>query len=56
MDDFDLLDAKIDPKDVRTIHKVRKLQEEIEYEKTKIKMKFVFKYSFQSNDPLRIAE
>lgn len=56
VDDFDLLDAKIDPKDIRTARKVHKLMEEIEYEKTKIKMKFVFKFSFQTNDPLKISE
>jgi hypothetical protein len=56
VDDFDLLDAKIDPKDLRTLQKVQRLQDEIEYEKTKIKMKFIFKYSFQTTDPLRISE
>jgi hypothetical protein len=56
VDDFDLLDAKIDPKDIRTMKKVQKLHEEIEFEKTKIKMKYVFKFSFQTNDPLRISE
>ena len=56
LDEFDLLEAKIDPKDLRTLSKVNKLQDEIEYEKTKIKCKFVFKYAFQTNDPLKIAE
>ncbi len=56
IDDFDLLEAKIDPKDIRTMSKVAQLQDEIEYEKTKIKVKFVFKYSFQTNDPLKVSE
>lgn len=56
VDDFDLLEAKIDPKDIRTMDKVTRLQDEIEYEKIKIKCKFVFKYSFQTNDPLKISE
>jgi hypothetical protein len=51
-----LLEAKIDPKDIRTMSKVAQLQDEIEYEKTKIKVKFVFKYSFQTNDPLKVSE
>lgn len=46
MDDYDLLEANIDPKDIRTIDKVSRLKEEIEYEKIKIKCKFIFKYSF----------
>ena len=56
IDEFDLLEAKIDPKDIRTLEKVNRLQEEIEFEKTKIKCKFIFKYSFQTNDPMKIAE
>ena len=56
VDDFDLLEAKIDPKDIKTMEKVSRLEDEIEYEKTKIKVKFIFKYSFQTNDPMKIAE
>ena len=56
IDDFDLLEAKIDPKDIKTMDKVSRLEDEIEYEKTKIKVKFIFKYSFQTNDPMKIAE
>jgi len=56
VDDFDLLEAKIDPKDIKTMEKVSRLEDEIEYEKTKIKCKFIFKYSFQTNDPMKIAE
>ena len=56
VDDFDLLEAKIDPKDIRTMDKVTRLQDDIEYEKIKIKCKFIFKYSFQTNDPLKISE
>jgi hypothetical protein len=35
---------------------VARLEEEIDYEKTKLKTKFIFKYSFQSNDPMKITE
>jgi len=38
------------------MEKINKLQDEIEYEKVKIKCKFLFKYSFQTNDPLKVAE
>jgi hypothetical protein len=51
-----LLEAKIDPKDIRTMRKVAQLQDEIENEKIKIKVKFLFKFSFQTNDPLKISE
>lgn len=56
MDDFDLLDAKIDLKDLKSIDKVTRLEQEIEFEKTKLKTKFIFKFSFQSNDPMKITE
>ena len=46
MDDFDLLEATIDPKDIRSWEKVNNLKEEIEHEKTKIKCKAFFKYAF----------
>jgi len=46
MDDYDLLEATIDPKDIKSLEKVSKIEDEIEYEKTRIKCKFVFKYSF----------
>lgn len=38
------------------MEKVSELEDEIEYEKMKIKCKFVFKYSLQTNDPMKIAE
>lgn len=46
LDDFDLLEANIDPTDIRTLDKVNNLEEEIEDEKVKIKMKYLFKYAF----------
>lgn len=36
--------------------KIHQLQDEIEFEKIKIKAKYIFKYSFQTNDPLKISE
>lgn len=55
-DEFDLLESNVDTKDVRTLNKIRKLEEEIEYEKNRIKCKFIFKQSFMAHDPLRILE
>lgn len=46
----------MDTKDVRTLNKIKKLEEEIEYEKNRIKCKFIFKQSFMAHDPLRILE
>ena len=56
IDDFDLLEAKVDPKDIRSQVKIAQLEDEIESEKIRIKCKFIFKYSFQSTDPLKITE
>ena len=56
MDDFDLLEATIDPKDIKSLDRVSRLEQEIEYEKVKIKAKFIFKYAFSANDPLKISE
>ena len=36
MDDFDLLEATINPTDVKSIEKVKRLQEEIDNEKMRI--------------------
>lgn len=43
MDDFDLLDATIDPTDVQSLSKRRQLELEIEYESMKIKSKLLWK-------------
>lgn len=56
MDDFDLLDATIDPMDLKTIERVRILEEEIEYEKSFISMKMAYKYSMTLDDPMKIVE
>jgi len=46
IDDFDLLEAKVDPRDIRTIDKIARIEEEIEDEKNMIKTKFIFKFAF----------
>ena len=56
VDEFDLLDAKVNPRDIKTQAKIIKLEDDIEYEKTLIKCKLAFKYSFAPGDPLKIAE
>lgn len=56
IDDFDLLEATVDPNDLKTRRRVAKLEEEIEYEKKLITMKRVFKMSFAPGDPLNITE
>ena len=55
IDEFDLLEAKIDPKDLRTQKKIIRLKEDIEQEKSKIRCKLFHKYAFQPNDPLKIG-
>jgi hypothetical protein len=56
MNDFDLLDATVDPSDLRTLERVRKLNCEIEYEKARIAIKHAFKWSNTAEDPMRIQE
>ena len=51
-----MLESKVDTKDVRTMAKIRELEEDIENEKIAIKAKFLFKYAMQPNDPLGITE
>ena len=46
LDDFDLLESQVDPKDMRTMQRLQDLEADIEFEKTKIKTKYIFKYSF----------
>lgn len=56
MDDFDLLEATLDPMDIRSQMKVQRLKEEIEEEKTLIKCKAFFKHAFSEGDPMKITE
>jgi hypothetical protein len=56
MDDFDLLDASIDPTDIKSMERVAKLQQEIAYEKAFISCKAAYKYSMTSEDPWQIYE
>ena len=56
MDDFDLLEATIDPDDIQTQRKVRQLEHEIELEKQFLNCKRAFKMSFMPDDPFKNSE
>lgn len=53
-DELDILEANIDPADIKSLVKRAKLEEEIEMEKRKMKAKFVMKFALQESDPLKI--
>lgn len=53
-DEFDLLDATIDPDDVESLARRNKLQGDIEQEKVKMKIKFLRKYALQESDPFKL--
>lgn len=53
-DEMEILDAYIDPLDVKAQLKKSRLIEEIESEKQKIKCKFLFKYGRQESDPFKL--
>lgn len=56
MDDFDLLDASIDPTDVKSLERRYELEAEIEYEQIFIKSKMIFKLAMSDSNPLKIDE
>ena len=53
-DELDILEAYIDPFDLKTQLKKHKLKEEIKHEKAKIKCKYLFKYGRQESDPFKL--
>jgi len=56
MDDFDLLDATVDPTDVKSMERVKTLEEEIEYEMCFIAAKQAFRFGMSADDPMRLKE
>ena len=56
MDDFDLLEASIDPSDVKSLSKRSRLEEEIEYEQIFIKSKLLYKLAMSEANPMKIDE
>jgi len=53
-DELDILEAYIDPYDLKTQMKKYRLKEEIDNEKMKIKCKYLFKYGRAENDPFKL--
>ena len=53
-DELDILEAYIDPFDVKAQLKKARLIDEIDSEKQKIKCKFLFKYGRQESDPFKL--
>lgn len=56
MDDFDLLDATIDPTDVKSLSRRNELEREIEYEQIFIKSKLLFKLALSDRNPMKVDE
>ena len=56
MDDFDLLDATIDPHDINSLMKRAKLETEIEFEQTFIKAKMVYRLAMSEANPMKVDE
>lgn len=53
-DELDLLEANIDPRDVKSLRKQAELRREIEAEKIAIKAKFLFRYGLREDDPFKL--
>lgn len=56
MDDFDLLEATIDPSDVKSLRRRQELEIEIELEQIKMKSKLLWKIALTDENPMRIDE
>jgi len=56
MDDFDLLDATIDPTDVKSMSRRVDLENELEYEEIFVKSKMIWKMAMSDENPLKIDE
>ena len=52
--ELDILEAYIDPFDLKTQRKKARLLEEIESEKQKLKCKYLFKYGRVESDPFKL--
>jgi hypothetical protein len=56
MDDFDLLDATIDPTDTKSLQRRNELEADIVYEQIFIKAKMAFKLGISESNPLKVNE
>ena len=53
-DELDILEAKLDAADTKSLKKRAQLEMEIDEEKRGLKMKYLYKYALQEGDPLKI--
>ena len=53
-DELDLLEANIDPRDVKSLRKQAMLRAEIEQEKIRLKCKFLYRYGLREDDPFKL--
>ena len=56
MDDFDLLEATIDPNDVKSMEKVEKLKSDLYFEEGSLRIKLARKLAFREDNPMKIDE
>ncbi len=56
MDEFDLLDATVDPMDVPTLEKVSRIEREIALEKSFIAAKYAYRFGMSLEDPMKITQ
>jgi hypothetical protein len=56
MDDFDLLDATIDPTDTESLHRRNELEAEITYEQIFMRSKMAFKLGISDANPFKVNE
>lgn len=56
MDDFDLLEATIDPSDLKSLSRRAELLRELESERMKERTKLAWKRAFSAENPMRIDE
>lgn len=53
-DELDLLEATIDPRDVKSLRRQAELRREIENEKLSMKVKFLYRYGLREDDPFKL--
>ena len=56
LDDFDLLEATIDPNDVKSMEKVEKLKSDLYFEEGSLRIKLARKLAFREDNPMKIDE
>lgn len=56
LDEVDMLEATIDPRDVESLARVRAIQQELSYEEKFIKCKIAYRYAMQASNPFKLHE